>query len=126
MSLQQAIEVHEKTIEASGGGTLGQLDVGKLESVLQHIENDDYYPTFDRKLAHLFFSACKFHCFVDGNKRIAIATLLIFLYFNDNWIPVDPEELYQFTVWIASSPPKAKAGTLKAIEDFVKTHLTEV
>src|SRR3989338_9660934 len=54
----------------------------------------------------------------NGNKRIAIATLLIFLYFNDNWIPVDPEELYQFTVWIASSPPKAKAGTLKAIEDF--------
>ncbi|MDO9356520.1 MAG: hypothetical protein Q7T55_22675, partial [Solirubrobacteraceae bacterium] len=24
------------------------------------------------KLTHLFFCACKFHCFQDGNKRIAI------------------------------------------------------
>jgi death-on-curing protein len=23
-------------------------------------------------MTHLFFSACKFHCFQDGNKRIAI------------------------------------------------------
>ena len=60
-------------MEKSGGGSLGQLDVGKLESVLQHIQNDSYYPTFEAKHTHPFFSACKFHSFVDGNKRIAIS-----------------------------------------------------
>ena len=82
MTLDQAIEVHAKTIEASGGGTHVQLDVGKLESVLEHIQNDNYYPTFDKKLTHLFFCACKFHCFEDGNKRIAITLCAQMLLLN--------------------------------------------
>ncbi|HMW87621.1 MAG: type II toxin-antitoxin system death-on-curing family toxin [Nitrospira sp.] len=82
LNLEQAIEIHGKTVEISGGGSLGQLDVGKLEAVLEHIQNDDYYPTFDSKLTHLFFSACKFHCFADGNKRIAITLCAQMLLFN--------------------------------------------
>ena len=73
LTLEQAVAIHEVTVDKSGGGVLGHLDVGKLESVLQNIQNDSYYPTFDAKLTHLFFCACKFHCFVDGNKRIAIS-----------------------------------------------------
>lgn len=72
LTLDQVIETHAKTVEVSCGGTLGHLELGKLDSVLQNIQNDDYYPTFEKKLTHLFFSACKFHCFQDGNKRIAI------------------------------------------------------
>ncbi|MDP3663640.1 MAG: type II toxin-antitoxin system death-on-curing family toxin [Nitrosomonas sp.] len=82
LTLEQAIEIHAKTVEVSGGGTLGHLDLGKLESVLQNIQNDDYYPTFEEKLTHLFFSACKFHCFQDGNKRIAITLSAQMLLFN--------------------------------------------
>lgn len=82
LTIEQAIDVHSKTIEASGGGTLGQLDMGKLESVLQHMQNDDYYATFDAKLTHMFFSACKFHCFADGNKRIAITLCAQMLLLN--------------------------------------------
>ncbi len=72
LTREQAIEIHRKTVEVSGGGSVGQLELGKLDSVLQNIQNDDYYPTFAGKLTHLFFCACKFHCFEDGNKRFAI------------------------------------------------------
>ena len=72
LTIEQAIETHRNTVEISGGGTLEHLDLGKLESVLEHIQNDDYYPTFEDKLTHLFFCSNKFHCFADGNKRIAI------------------------------------------------------
>ena len=82
LMLEQAVEVHRKTVEVSGGGALGHLDLGKLESVLQHMQNDDYYPTFEDKLTHLFFSACKFHCFQDGNKRIAITLCAQMLLLN--------------------------------------------
>jgi len=82
LTLEQAVEVHRKTVEISGGGALGHLDLGKLESVLQHMQNDDYYPTFEDKLTHLFFSACKFHCFQDGNKRIAITLCAQMLLLN--------------------------------------------
>lgn len=82
LTLEQAIEVHRKTVEVSGGGALGHLELGTLEGVLAHIQNDDYYPTFEEKLTHLFFSACKFHCFQDGNKRIAITLCAQMLLFN--------------------------------------------
>jgi death-on-curing protein len=82
LTLEQAIEVHRKTVEVSGGGALGHLELGKLESVLEHIQNDDYYPTFEDKLTHLFFCACKFHCFQDGNKRIAITLCAQILLLN--------------------------------------------
>lgn len=73
ITLEQAVDIHHKTVQISGGGMLGYRDLGSLESVLTHIQNDDYYPAFSDKMTHLFHSACKFHCFLDGNKRIAIA-----------------------------------------------------
>jgi death on curing protein len=82
LNLEQAIDVHSVTIDKSGGGVLGELDLSKLDSVLNHIQNDDYYPSFDAKLTHLFFSACKFHCFADGNKRIAITLCAQMLLIN--------------------------------------------
>jgi len=82
LSLGQAIEVHRKTVEVSGGGAMGHLDLGPLEGVLEHIQNDDYYPSFEEKLTHLFFCACKFHCFQDGNKRIAITLCAQMLLLN--------------------------------------------
>ena len=62
-TIEQAVAIHHKTIQYSGGGTLEQLDLGPLESVLQNIQNDIYYPTFADKITHLFFCICKFHCF---------------------------------------------------------------
>jgi death-on-curing protein len=82
LTIEQAVEVHRKTVEVSGGGALGHLELGKLDSVLEHIQNDDYYPTFEDKLTHLFFGACKFHCFQDGNKRIAITLCAQMLLYN--------------------------------------------
>ena len=82
IDIEQAREIHLKTVEISGGGDDGILDIGKLDSVLEHIQNDDYYPDFIEKLTHLFFCANKFHCFRDGNKRIAIALGAHFLLIN--------------------------------------------
>ena len=82
ITIDQAIEIHKKTITYSGGGTYEHFDVGRLESVLEHIQNDTYYPTFAEKITHLFFSTCKFHCFADGNKRLAITLSAQFLLLN--------------------------------------------
>ncbi len=82
ISIEQAVETHRKTVEVSGGGEMGAIDLGPLESVLEHIQNDLYYPGFEDKLTHLFFSANKFHCFRDGNKRIAISLGAQFLLLN--------------------------------------------
>lgn len=90
ITLDQAIKVHGITVDVSGGGTKGHLDLGKLESILFHIQNDEYYPEMVDKLTHLFFSTCKFHCFVDGNKRIAISLCAQFLLLN-GYVFIVPE-----------------------------------
>lgn len=82
LTIEQAVEIHQKTVEISGGGALEHIELGKLEGVLSHIQNDDYYPTIEDKLTHLFFSACNFHSFLDGNKRIAIVLCAQMLLMN--------------------------------------------
>ena len=43
ITIDEAIKIHQQTVEHSGGGALGHFDLGKLESVLENIQNDDYY-----------------------------------------------------------------------------------
>jgi len=81
-SIEEVIEIHEKTIKVSGGGNTGIINLNSLESALEHIQNDEYYPMFIDKLTHLFFVANKSHSFIDGNKRIAIALGMKFLLNN--------------------------------------------
>ena len=53
------IRIHDKIIEISGG-IPGIKDYGNIDSPLAHIQNDDYYPTFEEKLTHLIFSLTNF------------------------------------------------------------------
>lgn len=82
ITLEQAKAVHAKTITYSDGGTYEHFDLGRLDSVLMNIQNDDYYPTFVDKITHLFYCTCEFHCFADGNKRLAITLSAQFLLLN--------------------------------------------
>lgn len=81
-SIDEVIEIHQKTIEVSGGGTDGIISLNSLQACLQQIQNDDYYPTFVDKLTHLVYVGNKSHSFQDGNKRIAIALGMKFLINN--------------------------------------------
>src|SRR4051812_46165320 len=76
-----AINTHDKILAVSGG-IPGIIDQGWLESILEHIKNDDYYPCFEEKLTHLVFAVNKGHCFQDGNKRTSIALGAFFLELN--------------------------------------------
>lgn len=76
-----AVKTHDKILEISGGKQ-GVIDLGLLASILQHIQNDDYYPEYENKLSHLVYSVNKNHCFNDGNKRTSIALGAFFLQIN--------------------------------------------
>lgn len=67
-----AINVHDWIIENSGG-LAGTKHLPYIESPLQHIQNNDYYPGMAEKMTHLVFSINKHHAFNDGNKRSSIA-----------------------------------------------------
>ena len=78
------------------------------------------YPNFITRASMLFYLMIKNHPFENGNKRIAMTTLMTFLYMNNKWLNVDTQKLYIFTVWVAQSLPESKNAVIKAIEDFIK------
>lgn len=80
-STEYAIKTHDNIIEISGGIS-GIKDFGNLESPLEHIQNDIYYPELEDKITHLVFSVNKNHAFNDGNKRPSIALGAFFLELN--------------------------------------------
>lgn len=99
----------------------------RLESCLvvpfHTFEGKDVYKNLIHKAAILFYVMIKNHPFQNGNKRIAVTTLLVFLLFNKKWLEVDPHSLYKFAVWVAESQPAVKNGVVHAIEEFVKKYL---
>ncbi|MBS3819401.1 type II toxin-antitoxin system death-on-curing family toxin [bacterium] len=97
-----------------------------LATPFQSFSKKSLYPGLLSKASILFYLLIKNHPFQNGNKRIAMTTLLVFLYKNKKWIKVDNQELYNFTVWVAQSPPKVKDETVKAIEKFLKTHMVNL
>lgn len=99
-----AIEVHDWIIEHSGG-LKGTKDAGRLESVLEHIQNDLYYPSFEEKLTHLIFSINTFHAFNDGNKRSSLVLGAYFLEINgyDFCVKNFLLEMENIVVWVAEN-----------------------
>jgi len=78
------------------------------------------------KSAVLFYLMVKNHPFQNGNKRIAMTTLLVFLHRNNKWLKVDNQELYNFAVWVAESPASLKDDVVSGIEKFLKQHLVQL
>ena len=84
------------------------------------------YPTLVAKAGFLFYLMIKNHPFQNGNKRIAITTLLMFLFFNDKWLKIHNQELYEFTIWVAQSRSEFKDQVVATIEKFVRLHLEDM
>ena len=96
-----------------------------LATPFQSFSKKSLYPSLVSKAGMLFYLMIKNHPFQNGNKRIAMTTLFVFLYKNRKWLRVDAQELYNFTVWIAQSPRQFKEETVRAIEKFLRSHLVE-
>jgi len=98
-----------------------------LESCLKQpfvtFGNKNLYVGLTGKGAILFYLMIKNHPFENGNKRIAITTLLYLLFKNGKWLELSNEALYTFARDIAKSSPKEKDKIIKQTERFIKAHL---
>jgi len=89
----------------------------------QRFNKKDLYKGLTTKGAILFYLMIKNHPFQNGNKRIAVTTLLYFLLKSDRWIKVDNQELYNFAKWVAESNSRVKDATVEAIRDFLAEYM---
>ena len=100
----EVIELHEKLIIATGGSP-GIRDIGLLESAVlgcyQAFDGEDLYPTVIEKAARIAYAVCKNHPFLDGNKRTAVASMLVILRINDIFLLYSQQELIMLGLGIA-------------------------
>lgn len=80
LTVADALAIHAVQIRRYGG-TLGLRDAGALESALFRPQTG-YYDDIQAEAAALMESLAVNHPFLDGNKRVAFATVDVFLRIN--------------------------------------------
>ncbi|HHY06441.1 MAG TPA: type II toxin-antitoxin system death-on-curing family toxin [Clostridia bacterium] len=104
ISLSDIIIFHEKIVQATGGSD-GIRDFGLIESALSSafvtFDGKDLYEDTEDKISAITFALIKNHCFVDGNKRIGVAVMLLLLNLNNINISYSQEELINLGLEIA-------------------------
>jgi death-on-curing protein len=106
LTFEEIIAIHDYAIREFGGSPeVGS--VARLEAVVasprQTMFGQELYPDLFSKAAILIFLLIKDHPFVDGNKRTGLFGLFEFLERNDCTVVAPNDELYQFTLDIATS-----------------------
>ena len=86
------------------GGAHGLRDENALESALHRAENKVAYgePDVFELAAAYAFGLARNHAFVDGNKRTAIVTAMLFLALNGYRMSADNGRIYVFTMTLAA------------------------
>lgn len=109
LSEEKVISLHKLMAEKTGGD-FGLRDIGLLESALESayatFGGEELYPTVEEKAARIGFSLISNHAFVDGNKRIGMYVLLIFLEVNSKDIRPTNEEVARVGIAVASGEMK--------------------
>jgi death-on-curing protein len=85
LSRTEIVALHELLIERFGGAA-GIRESAALDSAigqpLQTFDGEELYPSVIAKAAALGFFLCSNHPFVDGNKRVAHASVAVTLLLN--------------------------------------------
>ena len=123
LTTDQIRRLHELMILETGGAT-GVRDTDLLDQsangAFQTYEGDDLYPGLEAKASQLAHSFIRNHPFVDGNKRMGIFILLIFLESNGIGIRCVDAELIELGVGIAQNRINPKQ-----IRDWILRHRTD-
>jgi death-on-curing protein len=105
LELDEVLALHAEQIELYGGSA-GVRDLGLLESAVAAAQAsfDGVYlhGTFAEMAAAYLFHLAQNHPFVDGNKRIAAAAMIMFVYLNDRELELSEDDLVELTVGVAS------------------------
>jgi death-on-curing protein len=97
------LDIHAEQLALFGGGD-GMRDLGLLESALARPLNKFAYGETDlAALAAAYaFGIARNHPFVDGNKRAAFGSMIVFLGLNDIDLDVPPQDATAIILEVAA------------------------
>ncbi len=94
-----------------------------LHTPFQTFGRKPLYRRLSGKAAILFYLMIKNHPFENGNKRMAVMTLLLLLIKNHKWISISDEALYSIAVNVAKSKPSYREKIISEIELLISQNL---
>ena len=107
LNQKQILMMHSQLIKETGG-TDGIRDKNLLSSALetpfQTFAGEELFPSIQAKAARLCYGLVKNHAMLDGNKRIGVHAMLVFLALNGYELlsladgKVEYEELLQWII----------------------------
>lgn len=96
----------QKIIEDEVKVTEGIRDANLLHSIpkaiCQSFSGEELYPTVYDKSSYIWYTLSQYHCFIDGNKRTALVTMIIYLNLNGYEIDFEKTELLKTCICIAN------------------------
>jgi death-on-curing protein len=105
LSKEQILMLHSMLIKQSGGldsvRDNGLLDMA-MHAPFQTFESTELYPSIQSKAARLCFSIINNHPFIDGNKRIGILAMLVFLDVNQVEVNCLNQDIIELGLGVAS------------------------
>lgn len=105
LSEEKVMYLHNILIEQTGGNPSirdrGLLD-SALEGAYQTFGGVELYPTTEEKGARLGYSLISNHAFIDGNKRIGMLVMFVFLEINGVRLNPTNEEFARVGLAVAS------------------------
>ncbi len=96
-----------------------------IETPFQTFDRKSLYKGLTGKSAILFYLMIKNHPFQNGNKRIAVTTLLFFLVQNGKWLSISNEDIYKFACKVAESTPEERSFIMDIINSFIEKNIEE-
>jgi len=96
-----------------------------IETPFQTFDRKSLYMGLVGKSAILFYLMIKNHPFQNGNKRIAITTLILFLVQNGKWLSTSNKDIYQFACEVAESKPEERSEIMSIISSFIENNLED-
>ena len=121
LELDEVLRIHARSLDEHGGRD-GVRDLGLVDSALASAKNILYYADgdwFDVAAGYAFHLA-ESQAFIDGNKRTAVVSALVFLAKNGVYATPAPWELYSTMIDVAEKK-KNKAD----LADIFRKHATE-
>ena len=104
ISVANIILAHRKLIDHTGGSH-GVRDINLVDSAISRafatFDGKDLYEMTDDKIAATTFGLVNNHGFIDGNKRVGIAVMLLLLKLNGYTLQYSQEELIVMGISIA-------------------------
>ena len=87
----------------------------------------EQYPTLESKAAIIFYTLNKKHLFLNGNKRMSVACLIIFLLINNQELNVSPNDMTQKALELAKTTHDDKFSDVKKeLEEWIERNLKSV